>query len=94
MVVVSVVVAVAWVTGATAFGWWATGFWFSGVLLGAFTASVAFGLMVPLALISADVGSVRQAERSSRTAQKERRFIAAAHARLRLRVLRWKRKPR
>ncbi len=87
MVVVSVVVAVAWVTGATVLGWWATGSWLSGVLLGAFTASVAFGLVVPLAVTSADVGSVRQAKRLLTTAQKEGRVIAAAQARLRLRLL-------
>ncbi len=89
------VVAVVWVVGATFLGWWATdGSWFQAVLLGSFTALVAFGLMVPLALAWSDAGSIRQAKRSLRIAEKDGLFLAAAHARLRLRVLRWQRKPR
>lgn len=95
MVVVAVVVAVAWVAGASVLGWWATdGSWFPAILLGSFTALVAFGLMVPLALTWADAGSVRQAKRSLRAAKEGGHLLAAARAHLRLRVLRWQRKSR
>ncbi len=80
-------------TGAAAWlGWWATGGGvvglFPALLLGGFAAAVTFGLYVPFAFTVADAGSIREAKKALREAQRDGRPLSALRARARLRIAR------
>ena len=91
MLVLSAVLTV----GAVWLGWWSTGGGVLGLLpglmLGYLVGLLTFGMLVPFAVISADAGSMRQAKKALRVAEREGSSAAVLRARARLKFARWKR---
>src|SRR3712207_6380088 len=96
LVLVTAAVSAVATAAAVRLGWWAheddsVGM-FPGLLLGGLAAYVGFRLWVPFAMSGADVGSIRQAKKALREAQRCGGRMAVLHARARLRLARWQRR--